>query len=114
MGVCADPSLLRKTAEEEQKLKDEEDKKAEDRRRQRSRSRERIQRERLEAAQARLAAEGGARSKWIVPSPEELAALTGKPGAQTGSDEKAAPKEPEESREELMKLPVAKLKALLM
>lgn len=111
--VCVDPSLLKKTAEEEQRLKDEEDKKAEDRRRQRSRSRERIQRERIEAAQARLAAEGGPRSKWIVPSPQELAAQAAKAGAENGSATTAPPKEPEESREELMKLPVAKLKALL-
>jgi len=113
--VCVDPSLLKKTAVEEQVLKDDEDRKAEERRRQRSRSRERIQRERVEAAQARLAAEGGSRSKWIVtPSPQELASLAAKAGAETGSAGTAAsPKEPEESREELMKLSVAKLKAYL-
>ena len=59
-------------------LKDGEDRKAELRRRERSRSCDRIQRERVEAAQARLAADGAPRSKWIVtPSDAEMAAAGG-------------------------------------
>lgn len=113
--VCVDPSLLRKTEEEEEKLRQEEERAAEERRRRRSRSRERIQKERLEAAQARLAATGEKRSGWCVPSPGDAQAA-----AQAGTTPSAgttaaagAQNQPEESREELMKLSVGKLKALL-
>merc|ERR1712054_506945 len=88
----------------------EEEAAAEARRRQRSRSRDRIQKERLEAAQARLA--GEKRSGWCVPSPAEQAAAAAAAGGVGGVAEK--PREPEESREELMKLSVGKLKALLV
>merc|ERR1712014_529697 len=111
--VCVDPSLLRKTPEEEERLRKEVEIKNEERRRQRSRSRDRIMKERLDAAQARLAAEGAPRSKWVVPSAQELAAQAAKAG-ETSSAPAAAPKEPEESREELLKFPVSKLKALLV
>merc|ERR1712129_244062 len=98
---------------EEKRIREEEETAAEKSRRERERSRSRIGRERLAQAQARLAAEGGTRSKWMVSSPAEQAAAAAKlAGAADGAPEK--PKEPQESREELMKLPVSKLKALLV
>lgn len=109
--VCVDAALLRKTVEEERRLQEEEEKAAEARRRQRSRSRSRIQRERLEAAQARLAEGGSTKSKWVLSSPADVAAAAKLVGGQAASEK---PREPEESREELMKMSVSKLKTLLV
>lgn len=110
-SVCVDASLLKKSADEEARLKREEEEAAEARRRQRSRSRDRIQKERLDAAKARLAEAGEPRSKWIVTGPAPAAAAA----KAAGEDEAPqAPKEPQESREELMKMSVSKLKALLI
>eukprot|EP00929_Paragymnodinium_shiwhaense_P050745 TRINITY_DN25562_c0_g1_i1.p1 TRINITY_DN25562_c0_g1~~TRINITY_DN25562_c0_g1_i1.p1 ORF type:complete len:536 (-),score=158.31 TRINITY_DN25562_c0_g1_i1:68-1675(-) len=103
-SVCVDPALLPKKEEEKpEPIK----------RRESSRSRERRIQERIDAAQARVAEnkEKGGRPSWVVPSAaEQMAAMAaaGAPGAAG-----ALKKEPEESREELLKMSVGKLKELL-
>lgn len=99
--VCVDPSLLpkRATAEESEPVK----------RRESSRSRERRQQERIDAIKARVEANKGSRPSWVVgASPEVLAAQ-----AKAAVGATAPRSEPEESREDLIKLPVSKLKELL-
>lgn len=104
--VCVDPELLPKREEPEPE-------ETEEKRRDRSRSRARRQEERIAAAKARLQAEPAARPSWVVPSPEELAKLAAAKGGGGGTVGGALYKEPEQSREELMKLSVGKLKELL-
>merc|ERR1711862_818278 len=77
-------------------------------RRESSRSRERRHKERIEAAKARVEADKGPRPAWIMPTPEEMAAQ-----AAVASGGATLLKEPPETREELLKMPVSKLKALL-
>lgn len=96
--VCVDPSLLPKRENE----KEEE---TQEQRRDRSRSRERRRLEQIESVKARLAADKGPRPGWVVSGPA--------PGAVATAATDDAKKEPEQSREELMKLPVSKLKQLL-
>merc|ERR1712048_536411 len=79
-------------------------------RRESSRSRERRQEDRIAAAKARLEADKGPRPSWVVPSPEEMAAQAKAPGVAASETPR---KEPEQSREELLRLPVSKLKELL-
>lgn len=101
--VCVDPSLLPKKEEPEEAA-------SAPARRDRSRSRERRMQERIEAAKSRLQAEGSKRPGWVVSSPQDVgcqAAATGAAG--TGG----CKKEPEQSREELLKMSVSKLKELL-
>lgn len=65
---------------------------------------------RADAVKARLAADKGSRPKWIVTAGPEDA------GAQTSGGQAAAaplPKEPEQSRDELMKMSISQLKELL-
>mmetsp|Transcript_40689 Transcript_40689/g.103439 ORF Transcript_40689/g.103439 Transcript_40689/m.103439 type:complete len:578 (+) Transcript_40689:143-1876(+) len=105
--VCVDPSLLPKR---EEPVPEE----TAEQKRDRSKSRERRQKERMEAVKARLEADKSSRPKWVMPSPEELAAQQA--AASAGGDAAAGGatlKEPEQSREELMKLSVGKLKELL-
>lgn len=109
--VCVDPSLLptREVPEDPEEVEARA-------RRERSRSRGRRQEERIAAVKARLEAEGGSRPSWVVPSPEELAAQAAAKAGSGGAASavaKAPLKEPEESREELMKFSVGKLKELL-
>jgi len=110
--VCVDPALLPKKAEPEEDPEEVEARA----RRERSRSRQRRQDERLAAAKARLEAEAGPRPSWVLPTPAELqakaAADTAKAGGAAGAATGAS--EPEQSREELMKLSVGKLKELLV
>jgi len=101
--VCVDPSLLPKREEPEPEETQEQ-------KRERSRSRERRRADRMEAVKARVEANKADRPKWVMPSPEELAAAA---GGAAGGAAAALAKEPEESREELMKLSVGKLKELL-
>jgi len=91
--VCVDPSLLGK----------KEDGEAEERGR--SRSRERWRKEKNDAIAARVEASKaqGKRCGWVVSGPPVQA-----------SKEESGAKEPEESKEELMKLPVSALKQLLV
>lgn len=98
--VCVDPALLPKRETPEEAA-------SQIRRRESSRSRERRQEERLAAVKARLEAEKGSRPKWIVEAPAAAAQTT----AAQGTD--GVKREPEESREELLKMPVSKLKELL-
>lgn len=102
--VCVDPSLLPKRENQEE---EEEDPKPP---RDRSRSRQRRMEERIAAAKERMekAAAAGGRPKWVMTglAPDSAAAASVAEAA-------ALKKEPEESREELAKLSVAKLKALL-
>jgi len=100
--VCVDPSLLKKKESEEEAPK----------RRESSRSRERRQQDRIAAVQARLAADKGPRPSWCVPAPGEAGAKATATGGATGAGGSIR-KEPEESREELMKMPVSKLKEML-
>lgn len=100
--VCVDPSLLPKKETDEEA--------APPPKRDRSRSRERRQEERIAAAKARLEADKSGRPGWIVPSPQEIAA---KAAAAGGGGAAGIKKQPEESREELMKMSVSKLKELL-
>merc|ERR1712194_409996 len=102
--VCVDPDLLPKRVEEEPE-------ETEGQKRDRSRSRARRQEERITAAAARLKADTGSRPAWCVPSPEELVRLAAKAGTPVAGS--ALQKEPPESREELIKLSVGKLKELL-
>lgn len=106
-AVCVDPALLPKKEVEAEREK----------KRESSRSRERRVKEREEAIKARAAAaakESGARPSWVVPSPQELfaASAAGQLGAGAGFGA-SLPKEPPESREELSKMSVGKLKDLL-
>jgi len=106
--VCVDASLLPKREEEERKKREEEEKEREAARRQRSRSRERIMKDRIAAAKARIQADGGAnKPKWVVSS-EDIARQMA-----TASGATSAGKEPSQSREELLKMSVSQLKALL-
>lgn len=107
--VCVDPALLPKREE----VEDPEVVEARARR-ERSRSRGRRQEERISAAKARLEAEGGPRPSWVVPSPAELAAKMNAEKGGTGGGAAGAANQPEESREELMKLSVGKLKEMLV
>ncbi|CAE8585623.1 unnamed protein product, partial [Polarella glacialis] len=94
--VCIDPSWLPKKegeAEEEPV-------------RERSRSRETRRKDHIAAVQARIAAEKGPRPSWVVSGPAPGTAAAG-----GGSEVK---KEPAESREELLKMSVGNLKALLV
>mmetsp|Transcript_19704 Transcript_19704/g.34968 ORF Transcript_19704/g.34968 Transcript_19704/m.34968 type:complete len:549 (+) Transcript_19704:89-1735(+) len=97
--VCVDPSLLPKKAGEE-----EEDP---EKKRDRSRSRERRRQEQMDAMKARVeaAAKEGKRSSWVVEAPVPSA---GNGGAA------ALAKEPDESREELLKMSVGDLKKMLV
>jgi len=105
--VCVDPSLLPKREEPEPEETQEQ-------KRERSRSRERRRADRMEAVKARVEANKADRPKWVMPSPEELAAQAAAAGGGAGGAAASAlAKEPEESREELMKLSVGKLKELL-
>eukprot|EP00930_Biecheleria_cincta_P008031 TRINITY_DN109367_c0_g1_i1.p1 TRINITY_DN109367_c0_g1~~TRINITY_DN109367_c0_g1_i1.p1 ORF type:complete len:553 (-),score=123.93 TRINITY_DN109367_c0_g1_i1:47-1669(-) len=99
--VCVDPSLLPKREGDEEE--DEASK------RERSRSRERRRQEQIEAMKARVEAnkKEGKRCGWVVSGPPP-------PAGQDGTSASAALKEPDESREELMKMSVSKLKELLM
>lgn len=91
--VCIDPALLGKKEEEAEE-------------RGRSRSRERWRKEKIDAISARVEANKaeGKRCGWVVSGPDPTQALKQDLGA----------KEPEESREELMKLSVSALKQLLI
>lgn len=106
--VCVDPALLPKRKGEEEEEAQAAEARVEERRRMRSRSRERILQERLEAANARLAADTGPRPKWLVTSPSDMDISQTPPA---GVD--APKRQPPETREELLKMSVAKLKALL-
>eukprot|EP00927_Polykrikos_kofoidii_P071663 TRINITY_DN67916_c0_g1_i1.p1 TRINITY_DN67916_c0_g1~~TRINITY_DN67916_c0_g1_i1.p1 ORF type:complete len:560 (-),score=106.74 TRINITY_DN67916_c0_g1_i1:118-1797(-) len=101
-GVCVDPALLRKKPEDEEVVPV--------RRRESSRSRERRYQERVEEVKARLVESKGPRPGWVVSSPQEMATAAPLGGGGTPS---ALSKEPEETREELMKLSVSKLKEML-
>mmetsp|Transcript_73480 Transcript_73480/g.172103 ORF Transcript_73480/g.172103 Transcript_73480/m.172103 type:complete len:532 (+) Transcript_73480:23-1618(+) len=94
-SVCVDPSLLPKK---------EEDKKEEERGR--SRSRERWRQEKTDQIAARVEASKaeGKRCGWVVSGPDPNAATPNAKPVQ----------EPDESREDLMKLPVSALKKLLV
>jgi len=97
--VCVDPALLpkRETAEDAAPI----------RRRVSSRSRERRQEERIAAVKARLEAEKGSRPKWVVEAPAAAAQAT------MAQNVDGVKREPEESREELLKMSVSKLKEML-
>lgn len=99
--VCVDPALLPKREEPVPEVTDEQ-------KRERSRSRERRQQERMEAVRKRVEASKADRPKWVMASPEEMAAQAAK--AVGGGPQR---KEPDESREELLKLSVGRLKELL-
>lgn len=107
--VCVDPSLLPKREAEEEREPSPP--------RNRSRSRERRQQERIAAAKARLEAEPARkRPAWVMQGPEEMAqaaASLGCGGAGKANAADGGAKEPEESREELLKMSVGKLKELL-
>jgi len=96
--VCVDPSLLPKKEGEEEEDPDQ--------KRERSRSRERRRQEQVDAMKARVEARAkeGKRSGWVVSGPD--------PSAAGGAA--APPKEPEESREELLKMSVGELKKMLV
>jgi len=106
--VCVDPSLLPKRETEEEK-------EAQSKRRESSRSRERRLKEREAAIRARVEAarKEGDRPKWVMPSPQEMSAQAGGAGGAAGATGAAPAKEPPESREELLKMSVGKLKELL-
>eukprot|EP00931_Biecheleriopsis_adriatica_P101735 TRINITY_DN76816_c0_g1_i1.p1 TRINITY_DN76816_c0_g1~~TRINITY_DN76816_c0_g1_i1.p1 ORF type:complete len:570 (-),score=204.03 TRINITY_DN76816_c0_g1_i1:25-1674(-) len=99
--VCVDPSLLPKKEGEAEEEPEE--------KRERSRSRERRRLEQQEAIKARVekSKAEGKRCGWVVSGPAPTAAAGG--AADDGK-----PKEPEESREELLKMSVANLKQLLI
>jgi len=100
--VCVDPALLPKREDPEAAAATQVKK------RESSRSRERRQEERIAAAKARLEADKGPRPGWLVSGLPGAAAAQAAAGGST-----AARREPEESREELLKMPVSKLKELL-
>lgn len=91
--VCVDPSLLGKKEDDEVEERG------------RSRSRERWRKEKNDAIAARVEANKaeGKRCGWVVSGPPVQ-----------GSNQDSGAKEPEECRDELMKLPVSALKQLLI
>eukprot|EP00933_Yihiella_yeosuensis_P041043 TRINITY_DN3548_c1_g1_i1.p1 TRINITY_DN3548_c1_g1~~TRINITY_DN3548_c1_g1_i1.p1 ORF type:complete len:537 (-),score=153.23 TRINITY_DN3548_c1_g1_i1:106-1716(-) len=95
--VCVDPSLLNKKEDEEETAEQKRD---------RSRSRERRRLEKAEEIKARVAANQGKRCGWVVSGPDPTSTAAGAAAA-------APAKEPSESREELLKMSVGKLKELL-
>jgi len=107
-SVCIDPSLLPKKATEDDEP---------ERKRESSRSRKRRLEDKANEIKKRLAADKGPRPGWCVPSPEAVTVPVGPvAGASAGNSTAAGGtmlKEPEESREELMKMSVGKLKELL-
>jgi len=99
--ICVDPSLLPKREEQKTQEETNEEKRA------RSRSRERRQKERLEAIKARVASDTSSAPGWVVTGPSAGA------GSSQAGKEQAKVREPQESREELMKLSVGRLKELM-